>query len=87
MRTNTNLGLTVDKPVGIAYLDKGFMVITDPTIVTNFDLASTGATGTSITFNHTNTKVSQSITCTADRFMMEGYLLPLDRSQCSISIS
>ena len=37
---------TQDKPVGIAYLDKGFAVITDPTIVSNFNYsgASTGGT-------------------------------------------
>lgn len=66
-QTNENLSLTADTPVGIAYLDKGFMVLTDPTIVADFDLGFSGATGTSITFNHSRTKVSQSITCVADR--------------------
>ena len=35
-----------DRPVGIAYLDKGFAVITDPGIIANFNYsgASTGGT-------------------------------------------
>jgi len=37
-----------DKPVGICYLDKGFIVLTDPTIVQNF-LFSGSASGTSAT--------------------------------------
>jgi len=65
--TNPNLNLTADTPVGIAYLDKGFLVVTDPTIVNDFDLGFSGATGTSITFDHLNVSVSQSITCIADR--------------------
>jgi hypothetical protein len=35
-------GALLDKPVGIAFLDKGFLLITDPTIVNNFNY--TGAT-------------------------------------------
>ena len=62
-----SLSLTGDTPIGIAYLDSGFMVITEPTIVDNFILSSSAATGTSITFNHSRTKVTQSITCVAGR--------------------
>ena len=65
--TNSNVSLTADTPVGIAYLDKGFLVLTDPTIVSDFKLGFSGATGTSITFDHLNVDVSQSITCIADR--------------------
>ena len=65
--TNSNLSLTADTPVGIAYLDKGFLVLTEPTIVNDFDLGFSGATGTSVTFDHVNVNVSQSITCIADR--------------------
>lgn len=31
--------LLVDEPVGIAYLDKGFILITNPTLIANFDLS------------------------------------------------
>jgi len=64
---NEGLSLTADTPVGIAYLDSGFMVITEPTIVDDFVEGSASATGTSITFNHLRTTVSQSITCIAER--------------------
>ena len=62
--TNSSVGQTADTLVGIAYLDKGFMVITNPTIVNNFNPASTA---TLITFNSISTNVSQNITCIADR--------------------
>lgn len=65
--TNTNLSLTADTPVGIAYLDKGFLVITEPTIVNEFDVTDASATGTSINFDHARTSISQSITCLAKR--------------------
>ena len=56
-----------DTPVGIAYLDKGFLVITEPSIVNSFDPLYSGATGTTVTFNTVRNKVSQSITCIAGR--------------------
>lgn len=62
-QTNSNVGVTADTLVGIVYLDKGFAVITNPTIVNNF----TDTTGTSISFNSVSTNVYQSITCIADR--------------------
>ena len=65
LQTNSNLGLTADTAVGIAYLDKGFLVITDPTIVNDYD--STTASATSITFNSVSTSVYQNITCIANR--------------------
>ncbi len=65
LQTNTNLGVTADTIVGIAYLDKGFLVITHPTIVTQYD--SSTATGSSITLNSVSTSVYQNITCIADR--------------------
>jgi len=67
IRTNTNINLTADKPVGIAYLDKGFLVITEPTIVDAYNSGFSGATGTTITYNSARNKVSQSITCIAGR--------------------
>ena len=51
----------------ISYLDKGFLVITEPTIVNDFVTGFSGATGTSITFDYDRVSVSQSITCLADR--------------------
>lgn len=36
--------LLIDQPVGILYLDKGFAVITDSTLVQNFDYSYSGAT-------------------------------------------
>lgn len=65
--TNSALSLTADTPVGIAYLDKGFIVITDPTIVNDFDLTGVTSTATTIEFNSVNSAISQQITCIADR--------------------
>lgn len=67
-QTNSNLGLTADTIVGIAYLDKGFIVLTDPTIVASYGPTTTGiTTGTSITFDSLSTSIYQSITCVAGR--------------------
>ena len=67
LTTNNTLSLTADTPVGIAYLDKGFFVITDPTIVNDFNLTGVTSTATTIEFNSVNSSVSQQITCIADR--------------------
>jgi hypothetical protein len=64
-QTNTNLGLSADTIVGIAYLDKGFLVITDQQIINDYDTVT--ATGTSITLNSISTAVFQNITCIAGR--------------------
>ena len=61
IQTNSNVGLSADTIIGLAYLDKGFLVITDQTIVDNY--TSSATTGTSITFD----SVSQNITCIANR--------------------
>jgi hypothetical protein len=66
-KDNSGLSLTADTPVGIAYLDKGFIVITDPTIVNDFVVGGTGSTATTLTYNHVRSTVSQSITCVAER--------------------
>lgn len=50
---------TVDEPIGIMYLDKGFIVITHPTIIANVP------TGGTITFNSINTEYIQHIICYA----------------------
>jgi len=65
LQTNSNLSLTADTAVGMAYLDKGFIVITDPTIVGNY--TASAATGTTITVDSVSTSVTQMITCIADR--------------------
>lgn len=62
LQTNSNLGVSADTLIGMAYLDKGFIVITNPTIVNNF--SNMGAT---VTFDSVSTNVYQSITCIADR--------------------
>lgn len=63
--TNTNIGQTADTCVGIAYLDKGFLVITNPTIVDNFSLVD--VTATTLSLDSTTTVVQQNITCIAGR--------------------
>jgi hypothetical protein len=69
LQTNTNLGATADTAVGMSYLDKGFIVITDPTIVNAVgDVTTTGVTtGMTVTFDSISTNVTQQITCIADR--------------------
>jgi hypothetical protein len=63
LQTNSNLGLTADTVVGLAFLDKGFIVITEPTIVDNY----ISSTATTVSFNSVSTDVFQTITCIADR--------------------
>jgi hypothetical protein len=64
-QTNSNLSLTADTLVGIAYLDKGFIVITDPTIVNAY--VSSAATATTVSFNSQSVGVYQIVNCIADR--------------------
>lgn len=66
-KTNTNTGLIADKAVGIAYLDKGFIVITEPTIINNFLTVGPTASATTLTFNSVTSSISQKVTCIADR--------------------
>lgn len=66
-RENINTSTSADEVVGIAYLDKGFMVITHPDIVDNFVLTGLTADYTSISFNTVRNRVSQSVTCVANR--------------------
>ena len=67
-QTNSNLSLTADTIVGVAYLDKGMIVLTHPTIVNSIDELTSGATtGTTITFDSISTDIYQNITCIADR--------------------
>lgn len=64
-QTNSNLGLTADTLVGIAYLDKGMLVITNPTIVNNY--VASAATATTISFDSVSSGVYQIVNCIADR--------------------
>jgi hypothetical protein len=65
LQTNSNLAQSADTIVGVAYLDKGFLIITNPQIVVDYD--SITATGASVTFNSISTAVFQNITCIANR--------------------
>lgn len=65
LQTNSNVGVTADTIVGMAYLDKGFMVITNPTIVNNY--TDSLSPNIKISFNSVSTNVFQNITCIADR--------------------
>lgn len=62
-----NSNLVADNAVGVAYLDKGFMVITEPSIVNDFSLTGTSSTATTISFDTVRNRVSQSVTCIANR--------------------
>ena len=65
LQTNSNIGASADTIVGIAYLDKGFIVITHPTILANYD--ATTAAGAFASFNSSSTSIYQNITCLAGR--------------------
>jgi hypothetical protein len=71
LQTNTNLSLTADTAVGMAYLDKGFIAITNPAIIDAITSTGTtlysGLTATTLTFDSVSTNVSQVITCIAER--------------------
>lgn len=64
---NKTINLQPDNAVGIAYLDKGFLVITEPEIVENFSLSDSSSTATTLSFNTVRNRVSQSVTCIANR--------------------
>lgn len=65
LQTNSNTGTVADKAVGISYLDKGFLIITSPTIVSAF--TSSMSSATTVTLNSVSTAIYQNITCIADR--------------------
>jgi len=67
LTTNNALGLSADTAVGIAYLDKGFLVITDPTIVEDVNTTYSATTGNSVTFGSVSSVVNQEFTCIAPR--------------------
>jgi len=64
---NNGSSISADTSVGIAYLDKGFLVITHPDIVNSYHDSFSGSSATTITFNSVKNIVSQSFTCMANR--------------------
>jgi hypothetical protein len=65
LQTNTNTASIADVPVGVAYLDKGFVVLTHPSITSGYTVSATSAT--TIMLNSLSTEVYQTITCIANR--------------------
>jgi hypothetical protein len=65
LTTNSSLGLTADTAVGILFLDKGFAVITDPTILADFNTSS--ASASTCTYNSSVTLVNQEVVCIAGK--------------------
>jgi hypothetical protein len=66
VKTIPNLGVVVDELVGMVFLDKGFAVITNQTIVNDFINSGTND-GITVEFDSLSTNVCQNITCIADR--------------------
>jgi hypothetical protein len=65
LTTNTSLNLTADTAVGILFIDKGFVVITNPTIIADFSLTKSSAT--TCTYNSSVTLVNQEVVCIAGK--------------------
>lgn len=64
LTTNSSLSQYADKLVGIAYLDRGFAVITDPNIVLWFTLTNTTY---EVSLNSVSSQIIQNVTCIANR--------------------
>ncbi len=65
MKSDTITSTVADKVVGVAFLDKGFIVITNPTIVNS--MSASGHTATTVSFDSVSTQVVQEVTCILDR--------------------
>jgi hypothetical protein len=78
--SDEEFGLKIDEPVGIAYLDKGLLVITNPSLVdtisfdnalsyssegNSFEMAIFNETDASLSYKSVVTEFSQTITCVA----------------------
>ena len=63
LTANPTAGINMDTPVGVAYLDKGFIVITNPFIIGSLDLTLSA----SVTFDTYSTEITQDITCVVNR--------------------
>ena len=66
LQTNVNTATSADTVVGIAYLDKGIIVLTNPTIVAAYS-SSAATSGSVVTINSVSTSVYQNVTCLAAR--------------------
>lgn len=64
LTTNNTLGLSADTAVGIAFLDKGFIVLTDSTLVNDISGSTSADT---LTFGSVSSIVNQEFTCIASR--------------------
>ena len=65
LQTDPNTASIADKVVGIAYLDKGFVVLTHPSITGAYTASAT--TATTVTLNSLSTDVYQTVSCIANR--------------------
>jgi hypothetical protein len=65
LQTDSNTASIADVPVGIAYLDKGFAVLTHPSITSAYTPSAT--TATTVMLNSISTEVYQTVTCIAHR--------------------
>lgn len=63
LTANPTAGINMDVPVGVAYLDKGFIVITNPLIISTLDLTLSA----SASFDTYSTEITQDITCIVNR--------------------
>jgi hypothetical protein len=63
LTTNVNLSQSADTAVGIAYLDKGFLVVTNQQIINEGIISS----ATTVYTNSISTSVVQNVTCIANR--------------------
>lgn len=61
---NTATATVKDECVGVAYLDKGIIVLTHPTIVDTYDVGTSTA---SVSLTSVVTKISQDVTCIVGR--------------------
>ena len=64
LQTSTNVGLNADNAVGFIHLDKGFIVITDPTIVGDYNTGDEN--NTTVTFTSVVSNVVRKVTCVLD---------------------
>jgi len=63
LQTNSNLTQTADTAVGLAYLDEGFVVITNQRIINEGIITS----ATVVTIDSISTAIAQNITCISNR--------------------
>lgn len=86
-QTDATTATVEDTIVGVAYLDKGLIAITDPTIVAELSGETSGMTGTSIAYNSVVTKVTQEVTCILDRGEFGGSANPTFTEGDTVRIS